>query len=130
METRQRTGPCRARFIIDKVVFINALLEFGFLHGFFNEFSRYVNSNEISISKNQQEVFDILFGNDEECYSYIKNDENFTRSLIVRSKQPLTLLTSFNSDIFEQAQLPVLIERLRMIKDDILNNETSLTTSA
>jgi hypothetical protein len=41
---------------------------------------------------------------------------------MIRCKNPLSIRTSFQSGIFEKAQVLEVMDRLRMIKEDIICN--------
>ena len=100
--------------------YISFLLEYGFLRGFFNEFSLYVNSDKITVPKNNNELSEILFDSDDKKLGdYIKDDNNFTNHINMRCSYPLQLNSSFDTGIFEKAVILEMQDRLRMIKDDI-----------
>lgn len=100
--------------------YINFLLEYGFARGFFNEFSLYVNSDKITLPKNNNELSEILFDSDDKKLGdYIKDENNFTNHINMRCSYPLELRSSFDTGIFEKAIILEMQDRLRMIKDDI-----------
>ena len=100
--------------------YISFLLEYGFLRGFFNEFSLYVNSDKITVPKNNNELSEILFDSDDKKLGeYIKDENNFTNHINMRCSYPLQLNSSFDTGIFEKAVILEMQDRLRMIKDDI-----------
>lgn len=100
--------------------YINFLLEYGFVRGFFNEFSLYVNSDKITLPKNNNELSEILFDSDDKKLGdYIKDENNFTNHINMRCSYPLELRSSFDTGIFEKAIILEMQDRLRMIKDDI-----------
>ena len=100
--------------------YISFLLEYGFLRGFFNEFSLYVNSDKITVPKNNNELSEILFDSDDKKLGdYIKDENNFTNHINMRCSYPLELRSSFDTGIFEKAIILEMQDRLRMIKDDI-----------
>ena len=100
--------------------YINFLLEYGFVRGFFNEFSLYVNSDKITQPKNNNELSEILFDSDDKKLGdYIKDENNFTNHINMRCSYPLELRSSFDTGIFEKAIILEMQDRLRMIKDDI-----------
>ena len=100
--------------------YISFLLEYGFLRGFFNEFSLYVNSDKITVPKNNNELSEILFDSDDKKLGdYIKDENNFTNHINMRCSYPLQLNSSFDTGIFEEAVILEMQDRLRMIKDDI-----------
>ena len=102
--------------------YINFLLEYGFVRGFFNEFSLYVNSDKITLPKNNNELLEILFDSDDKKLGdYIKDENNFTNHINMRCSYPLELHSSFDTGIFEKAIILEMQDRLRMIKDDIQN---------
>lgn len=100
--------------------YINFLLEYGFVRGFFNEFSLYVNSDKITLPKNNNELSEILFDSDDKKLGdYIKDENNFTNHINMRCSYPLELRSSFDTGIFEKAIMLEMQDKLRMIKDDI-----------
>ena len=100
--------------------YISFLLEYGFLRGFFNEFSLYVNSDKITVPKNNNELSEILFDSDDKKLGdYIKDENNFTNHINMRCSYPLQLNSSFDTGIFEKAVILEMQDRLRMIKEDI-----------
>ena len=102
--------------------YINFLLEYGFVRGFFNEFSLYVNSDKITLPKNNNELLEILFDSDDKKLGdYSKDENNFTNHINMRCSYPLELHSSFDTGIFEKAIILEMQDRLRMIKDDIQN---------
>lgn len=104
----------------DEMRYINYLLEYGFLRGFFNEFSLYVNSDKITVPKNNNELSEILFDSDDKKLGeYIENEDNFTNHINFRCRYPLQLHSSFDTAIFEKAVILEMQDRLRMIKEDI-----------
>ncbi|MBR3835365.1 MAG: helix-turn-helix domain-containing protein [Clostridia bacterium] len=114
--------------LIDKnnnsdIEYVNYLIEYGFVRGFFYELALYICSDNMSIAKSTEQALDMMTGEDEDLKRYIENDDNFTRDLMIRCKNPLSIRTSFQSGIFEKAQILELIERLRMIKEDVLNKK-------
>lgn len=105
------------------IEFVNYLLEHGFTRGFFNEFELYVCADNMSIAKSTKQALSFLEKDDnEELLQYIENDDNFTRDLMIRCKNPSSIRTSFQSGIFEKAQILEIMDRLRMIKEDIIRN--------
>lgn len=105
------------------IEFVNHLLEHGFIRGFFDEFELYVCADNMSIAKSTAQALSVIEKeDDEELSQYIENDDNFTRDLMIRCKKPLSIRTSFQSGIFEKAQILEVMDRLRMIKDDIICN--------
>lgn len=105
------------------IKFVNHFLEHGFIRGFFDQFELYVCADNMSIAKSAEQTLKIIEKEDnEELSQYIENDDNFTRDLMIRCKNPLTIRTSFQSKIFEKAQILEVMDRLRMIKDDIINS--------
>ena len=100
--------------------YINYLLEYGFARGFFSELALYISSDNMSIAKSTEQALKSMCEDDDEAFEYVKNDDNFTRDLMIRCKHPLSIRTSFQSGIFEKAQVLEVMDRLRMIKDDIL----------
>lgn len=105
------------------IEFVNHLLERGFIRGFFDEFELYVCADNMSIAKSTEQALSAIEKEDDEkLLHYVKNDDNFTRDLMIRCKNPLSIRTSFQSGIFEKAQILEVMDRLRMIKDDIIRN--------
>lgn len=102
------------------IQYISSLLEYGFMRGFFNEFSLYVNSDKITLPKNNDELSEILLDTDDsKLAEYIKNKDNFTNFINLRCSYPLQLHASFDTGIFEKAIVLEMQDRLRMIKEDI-----------
>ena len=100
--------------------YISFLLEYGFLRGFFDEFSLYVNSDKITVPKNNTELSEILFDSDDKKLGdYIENEDNFTNHINLRCGYPLQLRSSFDTGIFEKSVVLEMQDRLRMIKEDI-----------
>lgn len=109
-----------------QIEYVNYLIEFGFIRGFFSDFALFVNSDNLSIPKSSndvQELFDDNISDDEflsRANKYLNDDENFTRNIYFRCKKPLTFITEFNSSMFEKIKALDLQDKLRMMKDDIL----------
>lgn len=105
------------------IEYVNYMLEHGFIRGFFDEFELYVCADNMSIAKSTEQALSAIIKDDnEELLQYIENDDNLTRDLMIRCKNPLRIRTSFQSGIFEKAQVLEVMDKLRMIKDDIINS--------
>ncbi len=100
--------------------YVNYLLEYGFMRGFFFNLALYICSDNMSIAKSTEQALDIIGGKEDNIKRYIENDDNFTRDLMIRCKNPLSLMTSFQSSLFEKAQILEVIDSLDMIKRDVL----------
>ncbi len=100
--------------------YVNYLLEYGFMRGFFFNLALYICSDNMSIAKSTEQALDIIGGKEDDIKRYIENDDNFTRDLMIRCKNPLSLMTSFESSLFEKAQILEVIDSLGMIKRDVL----------
>ena len=80
----------------------------------------HLNSDKITVPKNNNELSGILFDSDDKKLGdYIKDENNFTNHINMRCSYPLQLHSSFDTGIFEKAVILEMQDRLRMIKEDI-----------